>query len=238
MANSTTSATAKREAVQPSLWDRLVDDLPGLVSEIRQRQVVLAADLGADRLELLAAGGVRAVDQENDLTDQQRRDVFGYLTQLDRQRFLEERGVVVTPDVLREAVRRDMEELFGIERLQSRIMLSETERGDIEDPEDLIVEFAHVRRSVLNYGVPTFSGRRANDFDVDALARELHEVIAVFEPRLKRDTIKVNIESGDSAGLQIKIEGILLLSPAPERLRLSTTINLDSGKAVTAIEDP
>ena len=238
MANSTTSATAKREAVQPSLWDRLVDDLPGLVSEIRQRQVVLAADLGADRLELLAAGGVRAVDQENDLTDQQRRDVFGYLTQLDRQRFLEERGVVVTPDVLPEAVRRDMDELFGIERLQSRIMLSETERGDIEDPEDLIVEFAHVRRSVLNYGVPTFSGRRANDFDVDALARELHEVIAVFEPRLKRDTIKVNIESGDSAGLQIKIEGILLLSPAPERLRLSTTINLDSGKAVTAIEDP
>ena len=238
MANSTTSATAKREAVQPSLWDRLVDDLPGLVSEIRQRQVVLAADLGADRLELLAAGGVRAVDQENDLTDQQRRDVFGYLTQLDRQRFLEERGVVVTPDVLPEAVRRDMEELFGIERLQSRIMLSETERGDIEDPEDLIVEFAHVRRSVLNYGVPTFSGRRANDFDVDALARELHEVIAVFEPRLKRETIKVNIESGDSAGLQIKIEGILLLSPAPERLRLSTTINLDSGKAVTAIEDP
>lgn len=238
MANSTTSAAAKREAVQPSLWDRLVDDLPGLVSEIRQRQAVLAANLGADRLELLAAGGVRAVEQENDLTDQQRRDVFGYLTQLDRQRFLEERGVVVTPDVLREAVRRDMEKLFGIERLQSRIMLSETERGDIEDPEDLIAEFAHVRRSVLNYGVPTFSGRRANDFDVDALARELHEVIAVFEPRLKRDTIKVDIESGDSAGLKIKIEGILLLSPAPERLRLSTTINLDSGKAVTAIEDP
>ena len=28
------SSRAKREAVQPSLWDRLINDLPGLTSEI------------------------------------------------------------------------------------------------------------------------------------------------------------------------------------------------------------
>ncbi|TIX85633.1 MAG: type VI secretion system baseplate subunit TssE, partial [Mesorhizobium sp.] len=30
----TGSSRAKREAVQPSLWDRLVNDLPGVTSEI------------------------------------------------------------------------------------------------------------------------------------------------------------------------------------------------------------
>ena len=37
---SWTARAPKREAVQPSLWDRLVNDLPGLTSEIdglRQR---------------------------------------------------------------------------------------------------------------------------------------------------------------------------------------------------------
>ena len=38
------SSRAKREAVQPSLWDRLVNDLPGLTSEIDglRRAVVVA----------------------------------------------------------------------------------------------------------------------------------------------------------------------------------------------------
>ena len=90
---------------------------------------------------------------------------------------------------------------------------------------------------MLNYGVPSFSGRGAKDFDLDALARELREVIAVFEPRLKRDTIRVKADTGDAAGMRISIEGTLMLSPIAERLRLSTTINLDNGRASTVVEE-
>jgi type VI secretion system protein ImpF len=231
------SGGARREAVQPSLWDRLVDDLPGLVAETNAREQELGLEIGVDRLQRLIAGGLRAIEQEPDLDDGQRRDAFALLGQVERRTFLEERGIVVTPDVLREAVRRDIEELFGIERLQARFLFSDLERAGLEDPQDVIADFPHVQRSVLNFGVPSFSGRRAKDFDIEALARELREVIAVFEPRLKRDTIRVTVDTDDTAGLRIRIEGLLLLSPVPERLRLSTMIDLDNGRAATMIEE-
>ena len=148
-----------------------------------------------------------------------------------------ERGIVVTADILREAVRRDLEELFGMERLQARFLWTDGERGGAEDPQDVLADYPHVCRSVLNYGVPSFSGRRAKDFDPEVLGRELREVVAAFEPRLKRDTIRVTVDTGSKEGLKVKIEGVLMLSPVPERLRLSTTINLDNGNAATRIED-
>lgn len=70
-----------------------------------------------------------------------------------------------------------------------------------------------------------------------ALAKELREVIAVFEPRLKRDTIRVKVSQGDRTGMLIQVEAMLMLSPVPERLRLSTKIDLDNGRATTAVED-
>ncbi|TAG22747.1 MAG: type VI secretion system baseplate subunit TssE, partial [Rhodobacterales bacterium] len=136
-----------------------------------------------------------------------------------------------------EAVRRDLEELFGMERLQARFLWTDAERGNTPDPEDVLADYPHVSRSVLNYGVPSFSGRRAKDFDPEVLARELREVVASFEPRLKRDTIRITVDTGNRDGLKVKIEGVLMLSPVPERLRLSTTINLDNGSAATRIED-
>ncbi|MGB8814879.1 MAG: type VI secretion system baseplate subunit TssE [Paracoccaceae bacterium] len=237
MAQNPSLQQSRREAVQPSLWDRLVDDLPGLVTETDVRRGELAAEIGEDRLARLIAGGRRMLDLESDLEERLRRDIFAFLAQVERRAFLEERGIVVTADVLREAVRRDIEELFSIERLQARFLFTDAERGSFEDPEDVIADFPHVRRSVLNYGVPSFAGRRAKDLDAEGLAKELREVVAVFEPRLKRDTIRVTVDTSDKTGLRIKIEGVLMLSPVPERLRLSTTIDLDNGRAMTAIED-
>ena len=183
------------------------------------------------------AGGRVCSSKRRIWTRTLRREILVFLGQVRRRAFLEERGIVVTPDVLREAVRRDIEALFNTERLQARFLFTESERGSQEDTEDMIADFPHVRRSVLNFGVPSFSGRAAKDFDDDAFSKELREVIAVFEPRLKRDTIRVKVATSDKAGLQIEIEGVLLLSPVPERLRLATTIDLDNGHATTKIED-
>jgi type VI secretion system protein ImpF len=85
--------------------------------------------------------------------------------------------------------------------------------------------------------VPSFTGKTGDSFDRDRLARELRDVLAVFEPRLKRDSIKVRVNINKKTGMKIEIDGVLMLSPVPERLRLSTTINLDNGQAVTALED-
>lgn len=237
MPDHTTQAQSRREAVQPSLWDRLVDDLPGLAAEIAQRQAELGREIGAERVAEIIADGRRALEADTALDDDQRRRIHVLLTQAERHAVLAERGIVVTPAVLREAVRRDIEALFNVERFEVRHQLGDRERGAAEDPADLIAGFPHVRRSVLNYGVPSFSGRRARDFDPEVLARELKEIVAAFEPRLKRDTIRVKVASGDKAGLRIAIEAMLIMAPVPERLRLSTTVDLDNGSARTAIEE-
>ncbi len=231
---------ARREVVQPSLWDRLIDDLPGLSAEIARLEAALSARHGAEGLQdLLARPATEGLAQDD------ARDI-GTLTQLRaRHAALQERGIMVTPDVLREAVRRDIEDLFGIERMEARYLLTETERraapagmaGGAEDPAEVLADFPRVRASVLNFGVPAFAGRRAGDFDREALARELREVLAVFEPRLRRDSIRVTIEPGIRIGLRVRIEGILLMAPAPERLRILTTIDLDTGAAIAVLED-
>jgi len=222
---------ARREMVQPSLWDRLVDDLPGISAEIARLEAAVSA-----RTESASP---------DDRKEENARDAAVLAQLRQRHALLQEQGILVTPDRLREAVRRDIEDLFGIERLEVRYELGQSERrgrpetsaGGTEDPADLLADFPQVRRSVLNFGVPSFAGRRAGDFDHEALARELRDVLATFEPRLRRDTIRVTVAPGTSIGLRIQIEGLLMMAPAPERLRLLTTVDLDTGMAVTALED-
>lgn len=228
---------SRTEAVQPSLWDRLVDDLPGIVSETDRQRADLVSRVGAAKVEEVLAAGVRSIEVDDDFDPDTKRDLHQFLTQMARRAFLEERGIVVNAAVLREAVRRDIEALFNVERYESGVQLTDLERKGYASPQEVIADFPQVRRSVINYGVPSFSGRSMSDFDLAALAKELREVIAVFEPRLKRDTIRVKVAQGDRTGMRIEIDAMLMLSPVPERLRLSTMIDLDNGRATTAVED-
>lgn len=229
---------SRQEAVQPSLWDRLSDDLPGIVAEsegLRKELLKSLPESGA--IETLLEGGARAIEARTDLDDETRLRLHRLLQQTTRQRRLEDRGIVVTPTVLREAVRRDIEMLFNVERLEADYLLSDRELMSYTSPEERLDDFPEVRSSVLNFGVPAFSGRKGNDFNKDLLARELRQVLICYEPRLKKETIKVEIKIEEKTGMRIEIDGVLMLSPVPERLRLSTTINLENGKASTTVED-
>ncbi|KMK65234.1 type VI secretion system lysozyme-like protein [Puniceibacterium sp. IMCC21224] len=224
--------------MQPSLWDRLIDDLPGLVAESDALRRDLARALGSDEgAEALISGGVRAIEQRSDLDDDTRLLAHRVAKIMARRRRLEESGEIVTADVLREAVRRDIEMLFNIERLEAQFLLTEREAMEHPDSADLLAGFPEVRSSVVNYGVPSFSGRSGSDFNKDDLAREIKSVLNIYEPRLKRDSVRVRVRTGEKTGLRIDIDGVLLLSPVPERLRLSTSIDLDNGRAMTALED-
>lgn len=229
---------AKREAVQPALWDRLVNDLPGLAAEIDGLRKALQDELGAERVENLLTGSSRAIDADPELAPEQKRRLHRLVFQNRHRGELENRGVVVSGAVLREAVRRDIEALFNTERFESSPLLSEPELEHATDSLLSLDDFPEVRRSVVNYGVPSFSGRSSRDFDREALAREIKIVLATFEPRLKASTTKVNVTLGDkSPGLTIEIEAVLIMTPTPERLRLRTTINLDNGMARTEFRE-
>lgn len=232
------NTVARQEAVQPSLWDRLIDDLPGIDAEYGALTRDLARALGdAGDVAVLVAGGTRAIERHGDLDEDTKLLAHRLMALSARKRRLEEGGVIVTADVLREAVRRDIEMLFNIERLEARFLLTDREAQENQSPASQLVDFPEIRRSVLNYGVPSFSGRSGTDFDKDELARDIKNVLNVFEPRLKKDSVRVRVHTGDKIGLRIDIDGVLLLSPVPERLRLSTSIDLDNGRAMTALGD-
>jgi type VI secretion system protein ImpF len=232
------SPQSTREAVQPSLWDRLVNDLPGLSSEVEGLRQALGDQLGVERLDRLLGGDARTIDADPDLTVGQKRLVHRLIQQGRRRAELEARGVVVSPAVLREAVRRDIEALFNTERFESVPLLSEREAGKGDGRVLSLDEFPEVRRSVVNFGVPSFSGRSARDFDRDALAKEIRAVLTTFEPRLSENATKVTVTLGEKmAGLRIEIDAVLIMTPVPERLRLRTTINLDNGAALTELRE-
>lgn len=232
------TSVARQEAIQPSLWDRLIDDLPGMIAEHDALTRDLAKALGnASEVEALTAGGTRAVERREDLSEDTKQLAHRLVRLSARKRRLEEGGIIVTSDVLREAVRRDIEMIFNTERLEARFLLTDLEELDHKSPASQLEEFPEVRQSVLNYGVPSFSGRSGQDFDKNDLARDIKTVLNIFEPRLKRDSVKVRVRTGDKIGLRIDIDGVLLLSPVPERLRLSTSVDLDSGRAMTVLED-
>jgi len=232
------SSRAKREAVQPSLWDRLVNDLPGLASEIDGLRRLLDEELGVERVEALLAGSARGIDTDAELTPEQRRRLHRLVFQAEHRAEIESRGVVVSARVLREAVRRDIEALFNTERFESVPMLSDAEHEQPLDELPSLADFPEVRRSVVNYGVPSFSGRSSRDFDRDVLAREIRAVLATFEPRLKESATTVNVTLGDkTVGLKIEIDAVLIMAPTPERMRLRTTINLDNGLARTEFRE-
>lgn len=228
------STRATREAVQPSLWDRLVNELPGLTSEINGLRDALLDELGEARLESLLSGSIRAIDADQTLSADQKRRLHRLTFQNRHRAELESRGVVVSASVLREAVRRDIEALFNTERFQSTPLLSAMEEELVGDSPASLDGFPEVRRSVVNYGVPSFSGRSARDFDRESLAREIRMILAAFEPRLRESSTKVEVTLGDkNVGLTIEIDSVLIMSPVPERLRLRTMIDLDNGLART-----
>lgn len=238
MPQPTSTRRATREAVQPSLWDRLVNDLPGLGSEIEGLRQVMSDEIGAARLDALLEAGARAIDADLELGPDQKRRLHRLAFQQRRRAELEDRGIVVSAQVLREAVRRDIEALFNTERFEAAPLRTDREAEMAPDSPPDLADFPEVRRSVVNYGVPSFSGRSSRDFDREALARELRAILAAFEPRLKESATRVTVATGDkSGGLRIEIEALLIMAPAPERLRLRTMIDLDNGRARTELRD-
>lgn len=229
---------AKREALQPSLWDRLIDDLPSLETEIGAMRDAASADIGAEKVDALLNGSARQIDADPELTPDQKKRLHQLAFHNRRRAELQHLGIVVSSSVLREAVRRDIEALFNTERYESTPMMADWEAESFVDNVQDLTDFPEVRRSVVNYGVPSFSGRSSRDFDREALAKEIRAVLATFEPRLKDGATKVDVTLGDkSGGLKIEIDAVLVTNPTPERLRLRTTINLDNGKAQTEVRD-
>jgi type VI secretion system protein ImpF len=118
--------------------------------------------------------------------------------------------------ILKDAVRRDLEWL-----LNTRMVAV--------PPDEKLKE---VNRSVYIFGLPDFTAYSlASPADKTKLIRQLQAAIKMFEPRLARVRIvPLEVEGVVSRVLRFRIEGMLLMDPAPEHISFDTILQLSTGE--------
>lgn len=97
-------------------------------------------------------------------------------------------------------------------------------------------EFPEVEKSVFNFGKATLSGLVASGIREEDLEDQIARAIALFEPRIVRDTLRVravHIEDNKNPNLvAFEISGELWAQPFPEKLFIKTALDIESGTVV------
>lgn len=124
---------------------------------------------------------------------------------------------VLSMRALRQAVLRDLSWLFNTTNLASAI-----------------VDFPHVGKSVVNFGMPDITGKSLSGLRLEDIERSLRQAIWDFEPRIIRHTLLVRAFADHSDRsrhnvIHFEIEADLWAIPYPERLYLKTELDLESG---------
>ncbi len=127
---------------------------------------------------------------------------------------------VISRNRLRELVLRDLAWLFNATAPGSAIDFSAA-------PE--------ARRSVLNYGLPAFSGQSASTLDPTVLQERVRQAILDHEPRILPESLNVEVMVNDIQldhhnQIGLRISGHLWAQPVPLELLLHTDIDLETGR--------
>jgi type VI secretion system protein ImpF len=119
---------------------------------------------------------------------------------------------------LRECVRRDLSWLLNTTCMAAA------------QPLDAASE---VSRSVVNYGICDLAGQTLSGVDSGTLERVLRESIWFFEPRLLRDSVRLEVITDEKRvgrnALVFDIQAELWAQPVPVALYLRTEIDLENG---------
>ena len=131
---------------------------------------------------------------------------------------------VLSKTRMRQSVLRDLAWLFNATRLEAVIDLS---------------ALPAVRRSVVNYGLPSLSGRTASSLDLSDLARAVREAILLFEPRILPGTLQIRtlLDAGELDHhnvIGVEIHGELWAQPVPLEFLIRTEFDLETGKVQVA----
>jgi type VI secretion system lysozyme-like protein len=143
-------------------------------------------------------------------------------------------GSVTARNVLNANVESSEERRMSMARLREcvcrdlAILLSSTSLDASYD----LTALAEVRRSVLNYGMPSLAGRSVKSLDLRSIARTVEDAIRQFEPRLTHVRVTPDTERDDDEHeFHLRIDAQLWSQPASQRVVLRTRISTDSGQA-------
>ena len=117
--------------------------------------------------------------------------------------------------LLRQSLKRDLEWLLNTRRVT----------------DDQVESSDEMKNSVLTFGLPDVSNYTvASSRDMNRLAWLIEGAVSTFEPRLEGAKILMEpMMEGASRTLRFSIEGMLRMSPAPERVSFDTVLELSSG---------
>jgi len=131
-----------------------------------------------------------------------------------------EQQTLSTPQ-LRQAVLRDLASLLNTVNLATT--------------EDLAAA-PLAAKSVINYGIPGFTGLLRSSSKAAGLEAAVVEAIRAFEPRIRPDTLQVRAHGPDQdspmPALLFAIEGELWAQPAPQQVFLETSIEIETRLAI------
>lgn len=133
---------------------------------------------------------------------------------------------VLTRQQLRAAVLRDLSWLFNDTRAEPEVNSTRKEELALWRANDL------ARRSVVNFGMPAFSGVTLSSMDRLTIERSVAEVIRNFEPRIDPDTlqVEVKVDHGNHHNtMQIVIRGQMWSQPVPLELLLAADVDVETG---------
>ncbi|HET7773803.1 MAG TPA: type VI secretion system baseplate subunit TssE [Burkholderiaceae bacterium] len=131
---------------------------------------------------------------------------------------------VLSKSQLRQAVLRDLEWLLNAAQIRQSLLQGQAE----------------VENSVLNYGLPPFSGETASEVAQQDVEASIRQVIERFEPRIDPSSLEVRVSTAGSILdahnlLQLRIRGTLWAQPTPIELIIKSTIDLETG--LIALDD-
>ena len=117
---------------------------------------------------------------------------------------------------LKDALRRDLEWLLNTRRIAF-------------PPEESLKE---LNRSVYIFGLPDFTGfKMSSPAEQTKLLRVIQNSVKLFEPRLANiKVVPMDTGAALSRTLRLRIEGLLLIDPAPEHVSFDTVLQLTSGQ--------
>ncbi len=92
-------------------------------------------------------------------------------------------------------------------------------------------ELPLARKSVFNFGLPDLTSITVQSAqDRGRLLRMIEETVSRYEPRIQDPKVEIDAVSPTSRTVRFRIEGLLRVDPAPERVSFDTVLELSSGE--------
>ena len=127
--------------------------------------------------------------------------------------------VMITSEVLRDAVLRDLTWLLNTANMEASYDLS---------------DFEHVKTSCLNFGIGALAGERMSEIDLLSLQGSIKDAILAYESRIDEETVGVKCVAENNTLehhniLSLMIMGKINSTPYPREFVFRTNIDLESG---------